>query len=82
MWEDSTVFYGNELIVGDYSDLWEDLNIIFCDDKLLHRYSSNILDLFELTPLETNFLCRQRLLLGPCQEGHEHCAGQPQQGQA
>ena len=31
MWEDSTVFYGNELIVGDYSDLWEDLNIIYLE---------------------------------------------------
>ena len=53
--------------------------IIFC---IAMTISSNILDLFELTPLETNFLCRQRLLLGPGQEGHEHRAGQPQQGQA
>ena len=53
--------------------------IIFC---IATTISSKILDLFELTPLETNFLCRQRLLLGPCQEGHEHRAGQPQQGQA
>ena len=28
MWEDLTVFYGNELIVGDLSDLWEGFNII------------------------------------------------------
>ena len=65
--------------------------IIFC---IAMTISSNILDLFELTPLETiffyfflgqrktNFLCRQRLLLGPGQEGNEHRAGQPQQGQA
>ena len=29
MWEDLTVFYGKELIVGDLSDLWEGFNKIF-----------------------------------------------------
>ena len=42
LWEDLTFFYGNGLIVGDISDLWEGFNIILLSHCPFVRHRRDI----------------------------------------